>query len=90
MYLQITGSSRSMGPRSNAVATTLQRSKGGQFVSHIQALPGTPYDGLTPQTVIPAIKAPGRRNVDPHHRRYRLQAPQRPKSHRFKDDTAGQ
>ncbi|MDH6265385.1 hypothetical protein M2360_000766 [Rhizobium sp. SG_E_25_P2] len=47
-----------MGPRSNAVATTLQRSKGGQFVSHIQALPGTPYDGHTLQTVIPAIKGP--------------------------------
>jgi len=30
-----------------SVATTLKRSKGGQFVTHIAALPGKPYDGHT-------------------------------------------
>jgi IS5 family transposase len=30
-----------------SVATTLKRCKGGQFVTHVQALPGNPYDGHT-------------------------------------------
>jgi IS5 family transposase len=30
-----------------SVATTLHRSKGGQFVAHVKALPGNPYDGHT-------------------------------------------
>jgi transposase, IS5 family len=40
-----------------SVATTLRRSKGGQFVAHVKALPGAPYDGHTLATVIPAIEA---------------------------------
>ncbi|OLP54382.1 IS5 family transposase [Rhizobium rhizosphaerae] len=39
-----------------SVATTLNRSKGGQFVTHIQAMPGKPYDGHTLETIIPAIE----------------------------------
>ena len=39
-----------------SVATTLKRSKGGQFVTHVQALPGNPYDGHTLAGVIPAIE----------------------------------
>jgi transposase, IS5 family len=39
-----------------SVATTLKRSKGGQFVTHVQALPGNPYDGHTLARVIPAIE----------------------------------
>ena len=38
-----------------SVATTLHRSKGGQFVAHVATLPGNPYDGHTLETVIPAI-----------------------------------
>ena len=38
-----------------SVATTLNRSKGGQFVAHVAALPGNPYDGHTLASVIPAI-----------------------------------
>jgi IS5 family transposase len=38
-----------------SVATSLHRSKGGQFVTHVAALPGNPYDGHTLETVIPAI-----------------------------------
>jgi transposase, IS5 family len=39
-----------------SVATTLHRSKGGQFVAHVAALPGNPYDGHTLAKVIPAIE----------------------------------
>jgi IS5 family transposase len=39
-----------------SVATTLHRSKGGQFVAHVAALPGNPYDGHTLETVVPAIE----------------------------------
>jgi hypothetical protein len=40
-----------------SVATSVFRSKGGQFVAHVQALPGNPYDGHNLAKVIPAIKA---------------------------------
>jgi transposase, IS5 family len=40
-----------------SVATTLHHSKGGQFVAHVKALPGNPYDGHTLATVIPDIEA---------------------------------
>jgi IS5 family transposase len=39
-----------------SVATTLHRSKGGQFVAHVAALPGNPYYGHTLAKVIPAIE----------------------------------
>src|SRR3981081_3309948 len=31
--------------------------KGGQFVTHVKALPGNPYDGHTLATVIPEMEA---------------------------------
>ena len=40
-----------------SVATPLHRCKGGQFVAHVTALPGNPYDGHTLATVIPAMQA---------------------------------
>ena len=40
-----------------SVATPLNRSKGGQFIAHVKALPGNPYDGHTLATVIPEIEA---------------------------------
>ena len=40
-----------------SVATPLRHSRGGQFVAHVAALPGNPYDGHTLATVIPAIQA---------------------------------
>src|SRR5215218_6563204 len=40
-----------------SVATPLKRCKGGQFVAHVKALPGNPYDGHTLATVIPEIQA---------------------------------
>jgi IS5 family transposase len=39
-----------------SVATTLKRSKGGQFVTHIKALPGNPYDGHTLAAVLPDME----------------------------------
>ena len=40
-----------------SVATTLRHSKGGQFATHVKALPGNPYDGHTLATVIPDMEA---------------------------------
>jgi len=40
-----------------SVATTLSHAKGGQFVTHVKALAGNPYDGHTLKTVIPDIEA---------------------------------
>jgi len=40
-----------------SVATTLSHAKGGQFVTHVKALPGSPYDGHTLATVIPDMEA---------------------------------
>ena len=39
-----------------SVATPLKRSPGGQFVLHAKSLPGSPYDGHTLGSVIPAIE----------------------------------
>lgn len=38
-----------------SLATPLHRCAGGQFVAHVAASPGNPYDGHTLATVIPAI-----------------------------------
>jgi IS5 family transposase len=39
-----------------SVATPIKHSKGGQFVSHVAALPGNPYDGHTLAKMIPAME----------------------------------
>jgi IS5 family transposase len=39
-----------------SVATTLAHATGGQFVAHVKALPGNPYDGHTLNTVIPEME----------------------------------
>lgn len=39
-----------------SVATTVKHSAGGQFVAHVAALPGNPYDGHTLAKVIPGIE----------------------------------
>jgi IS5 family transposase len=38
-----------------SVVTPLYRCKGGQFFTHVAALPGNPYDGHTLETILPAI-----------------------------------
>ena len=47
----------SVNPDSVPCATTIGRAKGGQFVTHVKALPGNPYDGHTLATVIPDMEA---------------------------------
>ncbi len=39
-----------------SIATTLHHSKGGQFIAHVKALPGNPYDGHTLAAVIPEME----------------------------------
>jgi len=39
-----------------SVATTIGHAKGGQFVTHVKAMPGKPYDGHTLATVIPDME----------------------------------
>lgn len=73
-----------------SVATTLKRSKGGQFALHAMALPGNPYDGHTLATVIPAMERTigneiGRILADAGYRGHNA-----PESHRFRVFTAGQ
>jgi len=40
-----------------SIATTLEHSKGGQFIAHAKALPGNPYDGHTLGEIIPEIES---------------------------------
>ena len=39
-----------------SIATTLHHFKGGQFIAHLKALPGNPYDGHTLEKVLPDIE----------------------------------
>jgi transposase, IS5 family len=41
----------------SALPPPLKHCKGGQFVTHVKALPGNPYDGHTLATVIPDMEA---------------------------------
>jgi transposase, IS5 family len=73
-----------------SIATTLNHSRGGQFIVHAKALPGKPYDGHTLATVIPEIEqlvgAPLQRILtDAGYKGHNA-----PDSHRFKVYTAGQ
>jgi transposase, IS5 family len=73
-----------------SIATTLQRSRGGQFALHAKALPGNPYDGHTLATVIPDME----RSIGNGITRILADAGYRghnaPLSHRFKVYTSGQ
>jgi IS5 family transposase len=73
-----------------SVVTPLKRSSGGQFVAHVAALPGNPYDGHTLSTVIPAMEQMigntiERALTDAGYRDHNA-----PPSHKFKIYTAGQ
>jgi IS5 family transposase len=73
-----------------SVATTLKRSKGGQFALHAKALPGNPYDGHTLATIIPEVE----RTIGGEIKRILADAGYRghnaPLSHKFRVFTAGQ
>ncbi len=73
-----------------SVATTLNRSKSGQFIVHAKALPGKPYDGHTLGMVIPEIE----KLVGAKLQRILTDAGYKghnaPEEHRFRVYTAGQ
>ena len=73
-----------------SIATTLHRSRGGQFALHAKALPGNPYDGHTLATIIPDME----RTIGNGITRILADAGYRghnaPLSHKFKVYTSGQ
>ena len=73
-----------------SVATPVFRSRGGQFVAHVQALPGNPYDGHSLAKVLPAIEkqlgvSPTRIIADAGYRGHKA-----PPAYRLKVYTQGQ
>jgi transposase, IS5 family len=73
-----------------SVATTLKRCKGGQFVTHVQALPGNPYDGHTLARVIPAIEALLGNTIERLHTDAGYRGHNAPPEYKFKVYTAKQ
>jgi transposase, IS5 family len=73
-----------------SLATTLKRSKGGQFVTHVQALPGNPYDGHTLARVIPAIEAILGNTIERVHTDAGYRGHNAPPEYKFKVYTAKQ
>jgi IS5 family transposase len=72
------------------VATTLRRSKGGQFALHAKALPGNPYDGHTLATVIPDMEATIGAEIERVLADAGYKGHNAPASHRFRVYTSGQ
>jgi len=73
-----------------SLATTLERSKGGQFALHAKALPGNPYDGHALAAIIPDMEKTigneiGRILADAGYRGHNA-----PESHKLRVFTAGQ
>jgi IS5 family transposase len=73
-----------------SVATTLFRSRGGQFVAHVSALPGNPYDGHTLAKVIPAIETLVGNVLDRIFADAGYRGHNAPPDYKFKVFTAGQ
>jgi transposase, IS5 family len=73
-----------------SVATTLHRSKGGQFIAHVKALPGNPYDGHTLGVVLPEIEAQIGANLERIVADRGYRGHNAPSDHRFKVYISGQ
>ena len=73
-----------------SVATPLHRCKGGQFVAHVTALPGNPYDGHTLATVIPAMEAMVGNTIERAITDAGYRGHNAPPDYKFKVYTAGQ
>jgi len=73
-----------------SVTTTLKHSKGGQFVAHVQALPGNPYDGHTLSEVIPAIEQLVGNTIERLHTDAGYRGHNAPPEYKFKIYTAKQ
>jgi transposase, IS5 family len=73
-----------------SVVTTLKHSTGGQFVAHVAAPPGNPYDGHTLATVIPAMEQMIGNTIERALTDAGYRGHNAPPSHKFKVYTAGQ
>jgi IS5 family transposase len=73
-----------------SVATTLHRSKGGQFALHARALPGNPYDGHTLAAIIPEMERMIGNEIERLHADAGYKGHNAPLSHKFKIFTTGQ
>ncbi len=73
-----------------SVATTLHRSKGGQFVAHVKALPGNPYDGHTLSAVIPDMEKQIGANIERIVADRGYRGHNAPPTHRFRVFISGQ
>ncbi len=73
-----------------SIATTLNRSKGGQFALHAKVLPGNPYDGHTLASVIPDMERSIGNQIDRILADAGYRGHNAPDSHRFRVFTAGQ
>jgi transposase, IS5 family len=73
-----------------SVATTLRHAKGGQFIAHVKALPGNPYDGHTLATVIPEMEALIGNNIERMIADKGYRGHNAPPDRRLKVFTAGQ
>jgi IS5 family transposase len=73
-----------------SVATTLNRSKGGQFTLHAKALPGNPYDGHTLASIIPEMEHTIGNNIERLLADAGYRGHNAPLSHKFRVFTAGQ
>src|SRR5437016_9447797 len=73
-----------------SVATTLKRSKGGQFALHAKALPGNPYDGHTIAEIVPDMEQSIGAGLDRILADAGYRGHNAPLSHKFKVYTSGQ
>src|SRR6266852_4825469 len=73
-----------------SIATPLKHSKGGQFVAHVQALPGNPYDGHTLAEVIPGIEKLVVTLIEPPHTDAGYRGHNAPADYKFKIYTSKQ
>ena len=73
-----------------SVATPVKHSAGGQFVAHIAALPGNPYDGHTLANVVPAMQALLGNVLDRIIADAGYRGHNAPAEHKFRVYTAGQ
>jgi IS5 family transposase len=73
-----------------SLATTLYRSKGGQFALHAKALPGNPYDGHTLAAVIPDMEHTIGNEIERLLGDAGYRGHNAPDSHRFRIYTTGQ
>lgn len=73
-----------------SIATTLHRSKGGQFALHAKALPGNPYDGHTLAEIIPDMEKTIGNGIERILADAGYKGHNAPLSHRFKIYTSGQ